>query len=247
MVHTVSGSFLLAAGAILFLRCMGGVLYSGAAPILFSLLSVLNAGSGCAALASKRGVGPTMFRAASLLQLGSASFVVRLSAFPRYHDSSALLLGLLRGWDFFSFLAILASLVTFSSFLPSLPFPAATVSAAGTAACLTFAAYPLQTAISPSAFSAFPDQEACLVSFVFVPASTLISGIMFAATLFDRRRIGASALLLLSCLVPLTVASTVAAQEIFFPRTSTQQLWVGVEWLDPSLLLPQKLVGKNQL
>jgi len=107
----------------------------------------------------------------------------------------------------------------------------------GIALASTFVSYPLQLSYRSSSsssylsdfFAQYPDQGPAMSSYVYVPTATLISLIMFAATLFDRRIIGERGILLCAASIPVTLVANLLAQDIFFPTSSTQQLILGEE------------------
>lgn len=120
----------------------------------------------------------------------------------------------------------------------ALQSPVKDLVAVGVVAALTFACYPIQMGFFPETWfplveEIFVDQHAAMASFVYAPTLTLISFVMFAATLYERKKIDDYALSVITICVPVVLILTVTFQEILFADTATQQLVLGVPMSDP--------------
>ena len=108
----------------------------------------------------------------------------------------------------------------------------------GVVSALSFTFYPIQMGFFPETWyplidNVFVNQHAAMASFVYAPTLTLISFVMFAATLYDRKKINDYALSVIAFCMPLLLVLTVTYQEILFSDTSSQQLVLGVSISDP--------------
>lgn len=106
----------------------------------------------------------------------------------------------------------------------------------GVGALALLSGYPLQYAFGSSVdwwnrvLHAYPLQANALVYFVYIPACCVVSIIMFAATLYNRKILRTTSFaLLVFCSVFGILLSTVLSQELHIPCVSTQKLLIDVE------------------
>lgn len=106
----------------------------------------------------------------------------------------------------------------------------------GVGALALLSGYPLQYAFGSSmdwwskVLHAYPLQGNALVFFVYIPACCVVSIIMFAATLYNRKILQTTSFaLLVFCSVFGILLSTVLSQELHIPCVSTQKLLIDVE------------------
>eukprot|EP00889_Picochlorum_renovo_P008521 jgi/Picre1/35551/NNA_003012.t1 len=106
----------------------------------------------------------------------------------------------------------------------------------GVGALTLLSGYPLQYAFGSSmdwwnrVLDNYPLQANALVYFVYIPACCVVSIIMFAATLYNRKILGTTSFaLLVFCSVFGILLTTVLSQELYIPCISTQKLLIDVE------------------
>ena len=107
------------------------------------------------------------------------------------------------------------------------------------ACSLTFSLYPFQflllgTPWWKTVLEVYPDQAIGLAEYVYCPTQLAVSVIMFCVTLEQRRYISERFLkTLLLILPPVLLISTVIFQELYIPKTSTQEIIIGFPFTNP--------------
>ena len=128
--------------------------------------------------------------------------------------------------------------------------------AAGLAALAPTLAYPAQFAVGGQEWwekcvlPRFPRQAEAMVAYIYVPLTCAFAWLLFAATLFRRRRI--STWSAAPCVLAV-LAAAVVAQEVHLPEpASTQKLWISCDasssssaeqWMDVVTPLAKRIVA----
>jgi len=231
--HGPVGIALTTLGAVEVQRAFSGELVSPPVAVGIAALGAANAWSGTRLLAPRAPTTPH-FRAIAVVQYCLSYMTVRLGPcdiLPAWADVAC-------GATLLATLAYLAYLVTHDVRLPA---AVRALVGVGVACACTLAGYPLQMGLAPDVWhktlAHLPDQAAAMATFVYAPTEWLIANLMFAATLYERRRIGDAAVALLALTAPALLIATVIAQDVYFGDTSTQQIVLNAPHTDPTELV----------
>jgi len=248
--HGASGLGALALGLYITLQTLSGsfsAVHSPAVLLAYVALMTMNASVGFAMASRAPLAMQTAFRCSAAFQVCLVYFVWRFSppcaAIVWLQPPQAL--------DVAFAIALVLGILSFAVPAATLPRPIAVSIFIGIFALLLLAAYPIQLAYGGDTWwrcvrSAYPMQAAGMVACIYVPAATAFSAMLFGATLWLRKLIGALSFGGgFSGVILATLVATVLMQEVHIPYVSTQKIYIPCPAPPPGSLAARVEIALN--
>lgn len=219
--HGVLGISSIATNSLITYFSYNGQLANENFIYVSSALTALSAVSSLKLLPKKNTLRTTLFRESVSLQCVLCYMACRVFSSENL--------------EFSDFIIVISLCKMFATFITQ-PYTELKIASA---CSLTFSLYPFQflllgTPWWKTVLEVYPDQAIGLAEYVYCPTQLAVSVIMFCVTLEQRRYISERFLkTLLLILPPVLLISTVIFQELYIPKTSTQEIIIGFPFTNP--------------